>query len=98
MIVMKLSDVAYLSCKGRYTFFRCGECVLKFVTSDRYEKYTAVKEWDPEHGYIVVDVKHNTIGIVEDYIDLLPMLDNLYIDAKKMLMPIKRVEVDYAEC
>ena len=51
-------------------------------------KYLTVKEWDPEYGYLVVDVLHDTLGIVEDYIDLLPMLDNLYIDTfgKKIKM------------
>lgn len=35
------------------------------------------------------------LGVVEDYIDLLPMLDNLYFNAKKFLAPIKKVEVRY---
>ena len=89
-----MADVAYLSCNNGYTSFKFGERELKFRTSDRVIKYIAVKEWDTEYGYLVVDVLHDTLGIVEDYIDLLPMLDNLYIDAKKVLMPIKRVEVE----
>ena len=31
----------------------------------------------------------------EDYIDLLPILDNLYIDANKFLDPIEEVEIQY---
>ena len=38
------------------------------------------------------------MGVVEDYIDLLPMLDNLFIDAPKFLQPIKKVEVKNAWC
>lgn len=91
-----MADVAYLSCNNGYTYFKFGERVLKFRTSDRAIKYLTVKEWDPEYGYLVVDVLHDTLGTVEDYIDLLPMLDNLYIDAKKALIPIKRVEVECA--
>lgn len=89
------SDTAYLSCEGKYTSFRIGTYTLKFRTSDRLVRYVSVKEWDPEYGYIVVDVQHESMGVVEDYIDLLPMMDNLFLDPKKMLMPIKRVEVEY---
>ena len=42
--------------------------------------------WDT----IVVDCLHEKLGVVEDYIDLLPMLDNLYFNAKKFLAPIKK--------
>ena len=45
---------------------------------------------------MVVDCLHETMGVVEDYIDLLPMLDNLFIDAPKFLQPIKKVEVKNA--
>ena len=31
----------------------------------------------------------------EDYIDLLPILDNLYIEPEEFLAPIKEVEVRY---
>ena len=33
---------------------------------------------------------------VEDYIDLIPILENLYIDADSFLEPIKEVEIKYA--
>lgn len=31
----------------------------------------------------------------EEYIDLVPILENLYFDADEFLKPIKRVKIDY---
>ena len=94
---METNNVAYLSSKDGFTIFSYGGYDFKFRTSDRLVKYLKVKEWDAPYGYIVVDCLHENLGVVEDYIDLLPMLDNLYFNAKKFLMPIKKVEVRYGE-
>jgi hypothetical protein len=53
-----------------------------------------VKEWD--NGYLVVDAVYsqNKDKLVEDYIDLVPILEDLYIDPKIFLQPITSVEVD----
>lgn len=93
---MKENNIAYLSSKGGFTIFSYGGYDFRFRTSDRLVKYLKVKEWDALYGYIVVDCLHEKLGVVEDYIDLLPMLDNLYFNAKKFLEPIKKVEVRYA--
>ena len=68
--------------------------VIRFMTSTRLECYTKVVEWD--HGYLVVMAKYKNIGEVEEYIDLVPILDNLYYDVDKVLEPIKEVKIDYA--
>ena len=51
-----------------------------------------MKEWD--NGYLVVmaKYKHNEKP-EEEYIDLVPILQNLYFDVDKFLNPIKGVEV-----
>lgn len=51
-----------------------------------------MKEWD--NGYLVVmaKYKHNEKP-EEEYIDLVPILQNLYFDVDKFLNPIKSVEV-----
>ena len=92
---MENKDTAYLSNKGGFTIFSYGGYDFRFKTSDRLVKYLKVKEWDAPYGYIVVDCLHEQLGVGEDYIDLLPMLDNLYFNAKKFLAPIKKVEVRY---
>ena len=63
---------------------------FRFKTSDRLVKYLKVKEWDAPYGYIVVDCLHEKLGVVEDYIDLLPVLDNLYFNAKKFFSADKK--------
>lgn len=42
------------------------------------KRYTEVKEWDK--GYLVVMADYEGIGITEEYIDLVPILKNLYIN------------------
>ena len=87
-----MNDIAYLSNEGKYTFFRVGKYIFKFRTSERLVKYVSVKEWDD--GYIVVDCLHDKLGIVEDYIDLIPMMENLFLDAKEILSPVRKVEIE----
>jgi hypothetical protein len=88
-------ETAYLSCKGRYTIFKFRDTELKFIAPYSLEKYERVVEWD--HGYLVVMAKysHNKEA-EEEYIDLIPVLESLYMDEDAFLEPIKNVEVLYA--
>ena len=85
-------DSAFLSNKGNFTVFRYGNYIIRFKAPYSLEKYTAIKEWD--NGYLVVmaKYKHNEKP-EEEYIDLIPILENLYFDVDKFLKPIKGVEV-----
>ena len=80
-------DYAILSNDKNYTVFRFGNSL---------EKYTAVKEWD--NGYLVVMAKysHNT-DCEEEYIDLVPLLENLYILPNNFLKGIKEVRIENDE-
>lgn len=80
--------------KGEYTIFQFNNDIIRFMTSERLERYTKIVEWD--HGYLVVMAKYKNIGEVEEYIDLIPILDKLYYDVDKFLEPIKEVKIDYA--
>lgn len=84
---------AYLSSHGDMTSFRYGGQNIRFRTSDKLESYTSIKEWD--YGYLVVTAKYSTMGEVEDYIDLLPILKNLRVNSEKFLRQIKNVEINY---
>lgn len=86
-------DYAILSNKDNYTIFRYGDYVIRFKAPYSLERYTAVKEWD--HGYLVVMAKyrHND-EIEEEYIDLIPILEKLYISPEIFLKPIKEVKVE----
>ena len=77
MNVMSDTKQAILSNKGDMTSFKFGNYNSGFRSRSRLERYTEVKEWD--NGYIVVTADYEGIGLTEEYIDLLPILENLYI-------------------
>jgi len=88
-----MPECAVLSSSGNYTSFSYNGRTIRFKTSDALERYLEVTLWD--HGYLEVKTKYKS-GVEEEYIDLIPILRNLYIDADSFLSPIKRVEVSYA--
>lgn len=67
------------------------DSVLPSASSDMW----MFKEWD--NGYIVVMADYEGLGETEEYIDLLPILKNLYINPETFLKPIKSVKIDYNE-
>ena len=91
-----MNDTAILSSFPNYTTFTCNDTKLTFRTCDGLERYTSVKTWD--NGYIEVMAKYeNDPDEVEEYIDLLPMLDNLYMDKNVFLSSIRKVVIQYDE-
>ena len=89
-----LIEEAYLSSDSNYTIFKYADYIIRFQAPYSLEKYTEVKEWD--NGYLVVMAKyeHNEEP-EEEYIDLMPILEKLYIDADKFVHKIKKVRVLY---
>lgn len=83
---------AFLSHSGGFSSFCFDGDVIRFATPPSLRRYVRVKKW--EDGYIEVDADYGH-GEEEDYIDLLPILNNLYYDAKEFLRPIRKVEVRY---
>lgn len=73
------------------TSFRYGSCNIRFRTSSILKRYTEIKEWD--NGYLVVLADYDGIGITEEYIDLIPILKNLYINPDTFLKNIKTVRI-----
>lgn len=63
---------------------------IRFKTSPRLERYTKIVEWD--NGYIVVMAKYGGCE-EEEYIDLIPILENLYFDANEFLKPIQKLKI-----
>ncbi len=89
---MSAPQNAYLTNRGEYTVFTYGDRSLTFLTSKSLERYTQVKEWD--NGYLVVMAKYKMRPEEEEeYIDLIPILENLYMDPESFLKPIQSVEV-----
>ena len=67
------------------------------VMSGRIGKM-CIRDRDWDNGYMVVMAKyrHNQEP-EEEYIDLVPILKNLYIDASQFLKPIKEVRLVYEQ-
>lgn len=85
---------AVLSNCGEMTSFKCGIYNVRFRTSSKLNRYTEIKEWDK--GYIVVMADYDGMGIIEEYIDLVPILKNLYINPDTFLKDIQTVKLgDY---
>lgn len=88
------TNTAFLSSRGEYSFFSFRDRIITFLTGKRLEKYTKILEWD--NGYLVVLCKNkNAKKLEEDYIDLVPILSNLYIEPDEFLNPIKEVKINY---
>lgn len=93
---MNSSDAssAILSNSGDFTSFTFGAHTIRFRTPSSLYRYTSVKEWD--NGYLVVTAKYRDLpDEEEEYIDLMPILNNLYFDAESFLAPIKKVSIRY---
>jgi len=86
---------ALLSSAGGFTAFSFGGYNIRFRAPYSLERYVDVVKWDD--GYLVVMAKysHNTEP-EEEYIDLKPILEGLYIDSASFLKPIKSVRIAYA--
>ena len=92
---MSNETTAVLSSFPDYTTFSFNGTTLTFRTCSGLERYTAVKRWN--NGYLEVMAKYfHCPEEIEEYIDLRPMLDNLYMDAQAFLSPIKGVKIQYA--
>ena len=90
-----MEDTAVLSSFDKYTTFSFGGKTLTFRTCDGLEKYVKVLTWD--NGYLEVLAKYRQRdNMVEEYIDLEPVLERLYMDKASFLKPIKNVRINYA--
>ena len=77
------------------TSFAWGGRVIRFRTSRHLLRYTEVLQWDA--GYIVVKALYdNSPAEEEDYIDLIPILENLYIEPQELLQGVEGVCIENA--
>lgn len=83
---------AFLSNDNGFTVFSYEDCIIRFKSPYSLEKYTAIKEWD--NGYLVIMAKYNhNDESEEEYIDLIPILEHLYISPHQFLKQIKEVQL-----
>ena len=92
---MAENETAVLSSFDKYTTFSFGGKTLTFRTCNGLERYTKILLWDKGYIEVLAKYKQNKEEI-EEYIDLIPVLEGLYMDKKKFLGPIKEVKIEYA--
>lgn len=88
-----MENEAILSNDRLFTSFKFNGHNIRFRTSPKLERYTKIVEWDK--GYIVVMAKYEDQEEQEEYIDLIPILRNLYFDVDEFLKPIEKVRIEY---
>ena len=85
---------AIISSFDKYTVFSYNGKKITFRTCDNLERYTKVLLWD--NGYLEVMAKYKHLDYeIEEYIDLIPVLESLYMDKNEFLKPIKEVKINY---
>ena len=89
------SHEASLSNAGGFTTFSFGGYNIRFKAPYSLERYVDVLKWDDGYLVVLAKYRHNAEP-EEEYIDLKPILEGLYIDAASFLKPIKSVRVAYA--
>ena len=86
---------AVLSSADGFTAFSFGGYNIRFKAPYSLERYIDVVRWDDGYLIVLAKYRHNDEP-EEEYIDLKPILDGLYIDSESFLKPIKRVRIAYA--
>lgn len=91
-----MHKIAFLSSYGEYTTFSIGEKTITFFTGKNLERYTRVVEWDAGYLVVMCRTKSDPAMEQEDYIDLIPILENLYMNPTHFLKPVEEVQIRYA--
>lgn len=89
-------EKAYLSNDKDMIKFQYGNKIIRFRGPYSLEYFTSIKEWDDGYLVVMAKYKHNQKP-EEEYIDLVPILENLYIDVSKFLKPIKEVRLAHGQ-
>ena len=86
---------AVLSSADGFTAFSYGGYNIRFRAPYSLERYVDVLRWDDGYLVVLAKYRHNAEP-EEEYIDLKPILEGLYIDSASFLKPIKSVRIAYA--
>jgi len=89
------SQEAILCNTEGFTAFSFGGYNIRFRAPYSLERYVEVKKWDDGYFVVMAKYSHNAEP-EEEYIDLKPILSDLYIDSDAFLKPIKSVRIAYA--
>ncbi len=82
------SHEAILSNAGGYTAFSFGGYHIRLKAPYSLERYVDVLKWDDGYLAVLANYRQNAEP-EEEYIDLKPIFNDLYIDSVAFLKPIK---------
>lgn len=86
-------EYAILSNEKGFVVFKYGKYTIRFKAPYSLECFTSIKEWDAGYLVVMAKYKHNEES-EEEYIDLMPILEDLYIPREEFLKPIKEVRIE----
>lgn len=87
----KINEAILSNAEG-FTAFSFGGYNIRFKAPYSLERYVDVVKWDD--GYLIVLAKYShNAEPEEEYIDLKPILNDLYIDTTTFLKPITSVRI-----
>ena len=81
-------NYAFISNDDNFTIFKYKNYTIRFKAPYSLEKYTDIVGWDDGYLVIMAKYKHNKES-EEEYIDLVPILENLYIEPKIFMRSIQ---------
>lgn len=85
---------AVLSSSGPMTSFAIGDLTIRFKTPLSLVRYETIVGWN--NGCIVCMARYSNMDDPEEeYIDLVPILQNLYLDPQEVLDNVDEVTINY---
>ena len=86
-----MNNTALLGNVGDVAVFEYGGRCIRFKVSKALKSFKKVLLWDD--GYIEVIADYDKMGELEEYIDLTPILENLYMDKDSFLKDIEEIKI-----
>ncbi len=86
-----MKNTALLGSDGDMAIFEYNGVLIRFKVSKSLKAFKKILLWD--NGYIEVIADYDKQGETEEYIDLIPILNNLYMEPNAFLKDIEEVKI-----
>ncbi|MBQ6554221.1 MAG: hypothetical protein IJL89_03210 [Firmicutes bacterium] len=86
-----MNNTALLGNTGDMAVFEFNDVLIRFKVSKALKAFKKILLWD--NGYIEVIADYGEQGETEEYIDLIPILINLYMEPDVFLKDIAEVKI-----
>ena len=86
-----MNNTALLGSIDDMAVFEFNDVYIRFKVSKALKSFKKILLWD--NGYIEVIADYGEQGETEEYIDLIPILNNLYMEPDAFLKDIEEVKI-----